>query len=80
MKCHPKPLAYVGKKFPACFAEADPVAFRSLSDEANMTRVKINLIGPGKVGQALMRRLVMAGEHEAQDVAQPDGLLRAGLA
>lgn len=33
-----------------------------------MTKLKINLVGPGKVGQTLMRRIVMAGEHEIQDV------------
>ncbi|MEI9402600.1 DUF2520 domain-containing protein [Mesorhizobium argentiipisi] len=34
-----------------------------------MTKRKINLVGPGKVGQTLMRRIVMAGEYEVQDVA-----------
>ncbi|KRB23248.1 DUF2520 domain-containing protein [Mesorhizobium loti] len=43
-----------------------------MSNEAEMTKLKINLIGPGKVGQTLMRRIVLAGGHEVQDIAGRD--------
>jgi predicted short-subunit dehydrogenase-like oxidoreductase (DUF2520 family) len=40
-----------------------------MSNKAEIVKLKINLIGPGKVGQTLMRRIVLAGEHEVQDIA-----------